>query len=237
MSAGDTSSGKLLVVFGFGPGLGESIARRFSDAGYRMAAVSRDANRVAGICDALNAKHFACDVTDSQQVIACIRRIESALGTPEVVIYNPMQLLIRPFLELTPEDFESVWRVTCFGGMQVAHAALPAMLRAGKGTIIFTGATASTRGSAKFSSLAAAKFGLRGLAQSLAREFGPQGIHVAHAVIDGLIWSPQTTERFQPEQSTCIAPDAIADAYLQLAQQSPSCWTHELDLRPSSGNF
>ncbi len=148
-----------------------------------------------------------------------------------------MQLKIRPFLDVTVDEFESVWRVTCLGAMITARATLPAMLDAGAGTLIFSGATASTRGSARFSSLSVGKSGLRALAQSLAREFGPRGIHVAHTILDGLIWAPQTRARFDPAQEQCMAPEAIAQTYLHLAQQHRSAWTHEVDLRPAHGAF
>lgn len=229
----------LLLVMGHGPGLGTELSHTFSQAGYRVAGVSRGIQTADARDRALPSRwtHRQCDVTDRASVEACINGLIEEQGAPNVVVYNPMQLQVRPFLEVSAEEFESVWRVTCFGAMLVAHAVLPAMLGAGGGTLIFTGATASIRGSAKFASLATAKFGLRGLAQSLAREFGPQGIHVVHTILDGLIWSPQTLARFSPEEGRCMAPSAIARSYLDLARQPTSCWTHELDLRPFNGTF
>ncbi len=227
----------LLVLVGVGPGLGVEIVKAFIAVGYRVAGLSRMPDTAAKLAGTPGYHHYACDVTHYGQVMQCLQNIETDLGTVNVVVYNPMQLLIKPFLDLTAGEFESVWRVSCLGAMFVAQAVLPSMLKSGGGTLIFTGATASIRGSAKFASLAVAKFGLRGLAQSLAREFGPSGVHVIHTVIDGLIWSPQTVSRFSPEQEACLLPEHIAQNYLQLVQQPRSSWTHEVDMRPSDGKF
>ena len=233
--------GTLLVV-GMAAGLGAAISQAFIVAGYRVAGLSRltakdlSLDDQAGPCSEAY-RHYSCDVTLAEEVDAAVRAVGAELGAPTVVVYNPMQLLIRPFLEVSVEEFESVWRVTCLGAMITARRVLPAMLEAGSGTLIFSGATASTRGSASFSSLAVGKFGLRGLSQSLAREFGPRNIHVVHTILDGLIWAPQTRTRFDPAEDQCMAPDAIAEAYLHLARQRRSAWTHELDLRPAHGNF
>lgn len=231
--------GTLLIV-GMATGLGAGIADAFVRAGYRVAGLSRRADPSLGDmarCWGEAYRHYACDVTRPDEMNAAVRVIGTDMGAPMVVIYNPMQLLIRPFLEVTVEEFESVWKVTCLGAMITARAVLPSMLEAGAGTLIFTGATASTRGSAKFSSLAVAKGGVRALAQSLAREFGPRGIHVAHTLLDGLIWAPQTRARFSPAEEQCMTPEAIADTYLHLARQPRSTWTHEIDLRPAQGAF
>ncbi len=148
-----------------------------------------------------------------------------------------MQLNPKPFMKLTPAEFEKSWLSTCFGAMVAAQAALPGMLAQGGGTIIFTGATASVKGNPSFAAFASAKFALRGLAQSLAREFAPQGVHVVNTLIDGVIWGPQTQQRFTIARENCLEPEAIAKTYLQLIGQPPCAWTHELDLRPSSEKF
>jgi NAD(P)-dependent dehydrogenase (short-subunit alcohol dehydrogenase family) len=141
-------------------------------------------------------------------------------------------------LELTPEQFDDCFRANCSGALYGAQEVLPAMLEKERGTLILTGATASLRGSANFAALATGKFGLRALAQSMAREFGPQGIHVAHVVIDGQINTPSLRET-QPdrEEHTTLSPDAIADTYWQLHAQDPTAWTLELDLRPAVEEF
>src|SRR5262249_32881640 len=145
--------------------------------------------------------------------------------------------LTKPSGETPLDDSERAWRVACFAAMVAARAVLPAMLARGRGTIILTGATASTRGAAKFAAFASAKFALRGLAQSLARELGPKGVHVAHVMLDGLIDEPQSTRRFGSSSSLRMDPAALAAAYLAIVRQPVSAWTHELDLRPSSESF
>jgi NAD(P)-dependent dehydrogenase (short-subunit alcohol dehydrogenase family) len=141
-------------------------------------------------------------------------------------------------LELPPEDFDRCWKANCAGAFYGAQSVLPAMLQRGRGTIILTGATASLRGSARFSALAVGKFGLRALAQSMAREFGPQGVHVAHAIIDGQINTPRVREMSADrEEHTMLSPNAIAEAYWQLHVQDSTAWTLELDLRPAVERF
>lgn len=230
------------MVAGIAEGLGAELARTFFAAGYRVAGISRKAAPPTSLVSLTGGTvpaylHCAGDVTIPETISRCFRDIGSRLGAPTVVVYNPMRLLVKPFLELAAVDFEDVWKTTCLGAAVVSREALPLMLKAGGGTLVFTGATASIRGSASFASLAVAKFGLRALAQSLARELGPAGIHVVHAVIDGLIWSPQTELRFAPARESCIEPAVIAEIYLQLAGQPRSAWTHEFDLRPAAAKF
>ena len=141
-------------------------------------------------------------------------------------------------LELTPEQFEQNWKVNCFGAFLAVQQVLPAMIERGGGTILLTGATAAVRGSAKFAALAVGKFGLRALAQSLAREFGSQGIHVAHIIIDGMINTPRVRAMAsEREEHTLVSPEAIAQTYWQLYQQDATAWTLELDLRPAVEKF
>ena len=228
-----------VVLAGVGPGLGVAIAETFVRAGHRVAGLARRRDLGKRLEEGLGGeyRHFACDVTDAASVTDAVAAVARDLGPPTVLVYDPMKLVIRPFAELAPEDFESVWRVTCFGAMMLARATLPHMLAAGGGAMIFTGATASIKGSPRFASLASAKFALRGLAQSLARELGPQGVHVAHVVVDGLVWGPQSEARFGVKREACLEPAAIARAYLDLAAQERSAWTHELDLRPYHEKF
>lgn len=146
-------------------------------------------------------------------------------------------LLLESFSKTPLSELEAAWRANCFGAAVVVQRVLPAMLQRSQGTLLFAGATASERGGARSAALASSKFALRGLAQSLAREFGPAGIHVAHVLIDGLIWSPATQIRFSPEESDCMPAQDVASAFLQLSEQPRSTWTHELDLRPWRGRF
>ena len=238
----EPSTGKVVVLAGIAPGFGATVASRFVHAGYRVAGLARS-REFGGQLEAElgdqggSYRHFACDVTEPGSVAGAIDTIARDLGIPNVLIYNPMKLIVKPFQDLAIDDFEAVWRVTCLGAAIAAQAVLPHMLDAGSGTIVLTGATASIKGSSRFASLASAKFALRGLAQSLAREYGSRGVHVVHTVLDGLIWGPQTTARFNADREKCLEPEAIAETYLQLVRQHRSAWTHEIDLRPSGEQF
>jgi len=223
-----------VLITGMAEGLGASVAKAFAADGYDAIGLSRRAQPPSGLPDGGVYAHLRCDLTDPAQVAAAIAPHAERIS---VLVHNAHALLIKPFGETALDDFERAWRVACFGAMVAARAVLPAMLARGRGTVIFTGATASRRGAAKFAAFASAKFALRGLAQSLAREYGPQGIHVAHVLLDGLIDEPQSVQRFGTSESGRMAPDAIAAGYVDLARQHPSAWTHELDLRPFSERF
>jgi NAD(P)-dependent dehydrogenase (short-subunit alcohol dehydrogenase family) len=229
----------LLLVTGIASGLGASIAATFALAGYDILGLSRSDKAAASI-GCLVAEmgggytHVTSDVTKPADVTAAL---EPYLGKISVVVHNAQAFLSKPFDQTDEAQFEAVWRVTCLGAMTVARLVLPHMVSAGSGTIILTGASAALRGNAKFAAFASAKFALRGLAQSLAREYGAAGIHVAHVVLDGLVDGPQTEQRFGSAQSVRMVPDSIAGTYLSLVEQEPSSWTHELDLRPCAERF
>jgi NAD(P)-dependent dehydrogenase (short-subunit alcohol dehydrogenase family) len=233
------SEGTALVV-GVGPGLGAALARCFAGAGMDVAVAARKSGKLEGLVDEVEARGVRgravdCDVTDEQDVAALFRRVEDDLGRPDLVVYNAGAFVPAGIMEIDPADFERCWRVGCFGGFLVGQAAarrMTAPTRAGVpgGTIVFTGATASLRGSARFANLAVGKFGLRALAQSMARELGPEGVHVAHVIVDGVIASERSGG--QTENESRLDPDAIAANYLMLHRQPRSAWTHELDLRP-----
>jgi NAD(P)-dependent dehydrogenase (short-subunit alcohol dehydrogenase family) len=180
----------------------------------------------------------AADATDAASVASAFGRVREELGEPEVFVYNAGTFQMGGILELSPEQFDDCFRANCSGAFYGAQQVLPAMVERGRGTIILTGATAALRGSARFAALATGKFGLRALAQSMAREFGPQGIHVAHVVIDGQINTPRLREA-QPDrvESTTLSPESIAETYWQLHAQDPTAWTLELDLRPAPESF
>lgn len=227
------------LIAGIAEGLGASLARIFASAGYDVCGLARSERAAAPVGRAVAAAgatytHVCCDATVPSAVASALRPLADRIA---VVVYNAHALLIEPFAETSPRAFERVWRVTCFGAMAVARAVLPAMAARGGGTLIFSGATAGRRGAAKFAAFASAKFALRGLAQSLAREYGPKGVHVAHVVLDGLIEEPQSTARFGPASALRMDPDAVAGSYLDLARQHRSTWTHELDLRPLGERF
>src|SRR3954464_11632121 len=223
----------LLLITGIAEGFGAEIATTFARAGHDVIGLSRSDRCAALIRRSVEAHdgcyvHVGCDVTSPGKVAAALAPYAGRIG---VLVHNASVLLISPFEKTTAIDFEHIWRVTCLGAMLSAQSVIPHMAARGNGTVIFTGATAGLRGTANFSAFASAKFALRGLAQSLAREFGPKGIHVAHVILDGLIDEPQTNERFGGPQSIRMDPQSIAQAYLDIATQNPSAWTQEMDLR------
>jgi len=234
-----------VIVVGVGAerGVGAAVARRFAREGHRAILAGRTQARLEAAATAIRATGgealpVVADATDE----AAIAALFDVAPAPEVVVFNAGQNLRRPFAELTLEEFEASWRTNTLGGFLVAREALRRMGPLGRGTLILTGATASLRGASGFAAFAAAKAGLRALAQSAAREFGPRGVHVAHVVVDGGIDGERLRAR-TPERAAAagpdglLDPDAIAEAYWQLHRQPRSAWTQELDLRPWSERF
>jgi NAD(P)-dependent dehydrogenase (short-subunit alcohol dehydrogenase family) len=222
------------VVVGVGPGLGAALCRRFAKAGMRVAAAARDGERVSALAKAVGARGYGCDATEEAAVNGFFASVAHEIGEPTLVVYNAGAYAPKPVIDTTAAEFERCWRIGCFGGFLVGRAAARGMLARGHGTILFTGATASLRGGANFVNLAVGKFGLRALAQSMARELGPKGVHVAHVIIDG-----QIAAEHRPGRSPAVrAPDAflhddsIAEVYWQLHTQPRNAWTLELDVRP-----
>lgn len=227
------SSQPVVFVTGAGAGLGAAICRAFKAAGHPVAA----GRRSAPDADALGVDlGVSVDVSDAASVAAAVARVEETLGPIGVVVHNAAPFAMGGFLETAPETFEATWRTSCLGLVHLAQATLPGLVSRG-GSLLVTGATAGIRGGARFSAFTASKFALRGLTQSLAREFGPKGVHVAHVVIDGIIWSERARDGFGLEEAAAMQPDAIAANYLHLHQQHRSAWTHELDLRPDRETF
>lgn len=234
---------QVAVVVGVGPGLGGALAVRFARGGFRVALVARHDESVRAVQAEIDgfggsARAFLADASDEESVRSAFRRIHEELGAPEVLLYNAGAFQLGGVLELSAASFEQAWRVSCLGGLLAAQAVLPSMLERGRGTIIFSGATASLRGSANFAGVAVGKAGLRILAQSMARELGPKGVHVAHVIIDGQIDSPRVRAQFAGrDPQTFLNPAAIAEAYWGLHTQDASAWSHEIDLRPSVEKF
>jgi NAD(P)-dependent dehydrogenase (short-subunit alcohol dehydrogenase family) len=224
------------IVVGVGPGLGLALVESLAGAGMKVAMAARNAEHLAALDTgglAGEVRAYACDATYPATVEALFAQVSAELGEPDLVIYNAGVYRPGGILEITPEDFEHCWKVGCFGGFLVGQAAARRMAPRGRGTILFTSATAALRGGAGFANLAVPKFGLRALAQSMAREFGPQGLHVAQVVIDGIIDAERSRPLKDSEQpEACLAPAAIAQNYLALHHQPRSAWTQELDLRP-----
>jgi NAD(P)-dependent dehydrogenase (short-subunit alcohol dehydrogenase family) len=219
-------------------GLGAASARRFAAAGLTVAITGRTAHKIQSVTDAIRATggqavSLAGDVSSAEDVERLSSQV-TALGPLKVAVFNAGNAVRGTPLDLTPQQFESTWRGSTFAGFLFARAALPGLLGAGGGTLIFTGATASIRGRGPFVAFAAAKAGLRSVAQSFAREYGPKGIHVAHVVVDGGINGGQSRSA---GDDGLLQPDAIAETYFQLHQQPRNAWTHELDLRPYNESF
>ena len=236
-------NGKVAAVLGVGPGLGASVAHRFAREGFAVALMARSEESVAGAREEIEgdggtALPVPTDATDPASIASAFETIRADLDDAEVFVYNAGAFEMGGILEIEPERFDECFRANCAGAFYAAREVLPAMVERGRGTILLTGATAALRGSARFSALAVGKFGLRALAQSMAREFGPQGVHVAHVIIDGQINTPRVRGRYPDrEEHTMLSSDAIAETYWQLHSQDPTAWTLELDLRPSVERF
>ncbi len=234
---------KVAAVLGVGPGLGAAIAHRFAREGFAVGLMARSEEKLTSIQTEIEknggtALSISADATDPASVSLAFAQVQQKLGNPEIFVYNTGAFQMGGILEITPEQFENNWKANCFGAFLSAQQVLPAMLERGRGTILFTGATASIKGSARFAGLAVGKFGLRALAQSLAREFGPQGIHVAHIIIDGMIDTPRVRGMAPDrEKHTLLSPEGIAETYWQIYLQDPTVWTLELDLRPAVEKF
>ena len=232
---------QVAVVAGVGPGLGAALCRRLAATGYAVAAVARSVTfceELAAVARAAGAtlSCYACDLRLPDTVDETMARIEGELGQPRVLIYHAGAFQMSALIDTTPEDMRTLWEVNCFGAYLCARRLAPGMLADG-GTMVFTGATAGVKASARFSAFGSAKFALRGLAQGLARELGPQGVHVAHVVIDGIINTQRSRTRSGMPADHCLDADAIAESYLHLIRQHRSAWTFELDLRPDVEPF
>ena len=227
----ETSKYKNALIVGVGAGLSASLARLFARHGIRVALAARSIEKLGVLCTETGARAFACDATKVDEVERLFGLVEREIGTPEVVVYNASARARGPFLDLVPAEVANSIAVSAFGGFLVAQEAVKRMLPNKRGAILFTGASASVKGYAQSAPFAMGKFALRGLAQSMARELSPQGIHVAHFVIDGGIRSAARTEPADRPDSM-LDPDAIALSYWNVMQQPRSAWTWEVELRP-----
>lgn len=234
------------LVIGAGDGLGSAVARAFAAEGLAVCITRRARNleRLEALADEIRAAGgeahaFGCDARDETEVMSLFERIEAEIGPLEVVVFNIGANVRFPIVETTSRVFTKVWEMACFAGFLAGREAARVMAPRGRGTLIFTGATASLRGRDGFAAFAAAKAGLRALAQSLARELGPQGLHVAHVVVDGavdgtFIRSIRGEVDDLLARDSILKPEEMAASYVHLHRQPRSAWTHELDLRPWS---
>ena len=232
---------KIALIVGVGSGTSASFARVLSRAGVKVALAARNTEKLQSLVEEINGLSIACDATKPAQVAELFEQLDQSLGSPDVVLYNASAYTAGPIATLDPELVHNSLMQTAYGAFLVAQQAASRMLKAGSGAIFFTGATASVKGFPLFAPFAMGKFALRGLTQSLARELGPQNIHVAHFIIDGSIASPgrdlaegEVTSNTDDEQ---LEPDAIAETYMAVLNQHRSAWSHEVDLRPWKENF
>lgn len=235
------------LVAGVGDGLGGAIARRFAQAGHPTVLVARSAERLARIAATIEAAGgrgiaYAADLRDEAAVARLFDDVEAEIGPIEVAVFNTGANYRASILDTPADMFEKVWRLGCYAGFLVGREAARHMAPRGRGTILFTGATASLRGAAHFAAFAAAKGGVRQVAQSMARELGPRGIHVASVIVDGMIDSARVRERF-PEriaelpEDGMLKPEDIAEIYFAIHRQPRSAWTFEADVRPYAERF
>lgn len=233
---------KVVLVIGAGDATGGAIAKRFAKEGYIACVVRRQAEQleplVAEIQAAGGQAHgFGCDARKEDQVHALVEQIESQIGPIEAFVFNIGANVPSSILEETPRKYFKIWEMACFSAFLTAQAVARRMVQRGRGTMLFTGATAALRGAANFSAFSGAKHALRALTQSMARELGPQNIHVAHIIVDGAIDTAFIRDNFperyaQKDQDGILNPDHIADNYWFLHTQPRDAWTFELDLRP-----
>lgn len=215
---------RTVLIAGHAAGLGEALRARFQSAGYDVVSVSRSAPSPWGV-----------DLTDVAAVERLFQHLDQHCPPLAGVIHNAMQFHRQPLMQTSPQTLEAVWKSMVLTAFNTAQAAIPRLAKTGGGTLIFSGASGSLKAGPGFSAFSASKFALRGLTQAMAREHAADGIHVAHVVIDGLIRSAKTTERFKPDaDSALIEPEALAEQYLHLFEQPPSVWTEELNIRPTA---
>ncbi|MFB6271169.1 MAG: SDR family NAD(P)-dependent oxidoreductase [Halobacterium sp.] len=228
------------VIAGVGPGLGESLARKFVAEGCQVGLFARSVNYLDGLSADLGADAVAVttDVTDPEAVADGFDAVRDEFGSVDVLVNHASGGVWKGVTDITPSEFEDAWRVSAYGGLLCSQAALEDMRDGDGGTIIFTGATSAVRGRDGAAGFSAAKFAARGLAESMARELGPEGVHVAHVVIDGQILTPGVEDAYpERDREEFLDPDEIAESYWHLVEQDESAWTLELDLRPHVEEF
>jgi NAD(P)-dependent dehydrogenase (short-subunit alcohol dehydrogenase family) len=224
------------LIVGVGSGLSAALARALKGEGVKLALAARSTGDLAALAQETGASVFTCDASKRGDVEKLFADLDGGFGAPEIVVFNPSYRSRGPVAELDPAEVEKSLMVSAFGGFLVAQQAVKRMLPKKHGCIVFTGASASVKGYAQSAPFAMGKFALRGLAQSMARELHPQGIHVAHVIIDGGIKSERRQEQ-SGKTASLLEPDAIALTYLSVIRQPQSAWSHEVELRPWVESF
>jgi NAD(P)-dependent dehydrogenase (short-subunit alcohol dehydrogenase family) len=231
------------IVVGVGPGLGAALVRRFAQGGHAVAMIARSREFMDGLAAEVNAAGgrtlaVTADVGDAEQIARAFDTVRSKLGAPEMLLYNAGSGNWGTITEITPQQYEESWRTNAYGAFLCAKQAVSEMIARRRGVMLFTGATAGIKAGAKSAAFGPAKFAVRGLAQSLARDLGPRGIHVAYVNVDGIINIPHIRKQMPSlKDEDLLQPAAIAEAYWSLANQHPSAWTQELDVRPFKEKF
>jgi NAD(P)-dependent dehydrogenase (short-subunit alcohol dehydrogenase family) len=228
---------EIALIVGAGSGLSASLARLFAREGMKVALAARRVDKLAELCAQTGARAYPCDAADPAAVEALFESLSRDIGEPTLVVYNAGARVRGPIESLEPGRVKDALAVSVFGGFLVGQQAARRMLSRGAGTILFTGATASVKGFPQSASFAMGKFGLRGLAQSMARELAPKGIHVGHVVIDGGIASSYAKTAEDRASDRYLDPDAIAQTFLHLHRQHRSAWTWEAEVRPWTETF
>jgi NAD(P)-dependent dehydrogenase (short-subunit alcohol dehydrogenase family) len=231
---------RVAIIAGVGQGLGAALVRKLAKEGCRVGMFARSPELIGKLAAELRPHALAvpADVSDEKQVAAGFRKVRRQFGPVEILIAHASGSLGEGLMKTTPDQFERSWRIAVLGAFLCAREAVPDMLKRGAGAIIFTGATSSVRGRGSAFAFSSAKFAVRGLAQSLAVELWPKGIHVAHVIIDGVIDTPKVRRTYKPSaKEPLLKPEAIADSYWNLIQQDRSAWSLEVDLRPHTEAF
>ncbi|MEQ8335377.1 SDR family NAD(P)-dependent oxidoreductase [Nisaea sp.] len=225
-----------VLIVGAGAGLSASLARLCAKDGMKVVLAARDTEKLAALATETGAQVQTCDVADKNSVAALFDWADGAIGAPDLVVFNASKRARGPIVDLDPDEVLAATTVTCHGAFLVAQQAARRMLQAGRGTILLTGASAGVKGYPQSAPFAMGKFGLRGLAQSMARELHPQNIHIGHFVIDGGIRTAND-QRESPGEDKLLDPDAIAESYLHFHRQPRSSWAWEIELRPWKETF
>lgn len=242
-----STTNRVALLVGAGDAIGAAVARRFARGGFTVCVVRRDASKSAALIEEMKAegaqvRAYSADIRTEEAVQALFADIEQTVGPIEVCLFNAGSNVNKPILETSQKLFFRAWELACCAGFLVGREAAGHMLKRGRGTMLFTGATASLRGGSGYAAFAAAKFGLRAVAQAMARELGPKNIHVAHLIIDAGVDSPEIHRRLQAAKgldASSLAPnslvktESVAELYWYLHHQEPDAWTHEIDLRPA----